>query len=352
MKLIKGRGAQVNPINRFEKHHREIFLDDAQHDEDILNEDLQTNHTTVHPKTILNRIDSPDVPSNWSMNPYQGCEHGCVYCYARITHEYWGYSSGKDFEREILVKENAPQLLDKQLRSKRWKADPIMLSGNTDCYQPAERHYKLSRRLLEVCLKHKHPIGIITKNALVLRDLDILTQLEQHGLVHVHVSITTLNESLRRILEPRTSSTTQRLKTVKTLVDHGIPTNVMMAPVIPGLNSDEVFQLAEAVSATGCTSLAHTMVRLNGAIALLFEDWIHKHLPLKADRVLNLIAEAQGGKLGNTTFGERMKGTGVLAQSINQQIKLAKSKFNLNVPMPDFNTRLFQPNTQPQLTLF
>jgi DNA repair photolyase len=350
--IVKGRGAQINTHNRFNKHSIEVFWDDAQFDVEILSEKKETVHTTIHPKSILNKVDSPDIPANWSMNPYQGCEHGCVYCYARITHEYWGYSAGKDFEQEILIKENAAELLDKKLSSKNWKASPIMLSGNTDCYQPAERRYEITRKLLEVCLKHKHPVGIITKNALVCRDLDLLTELAKEDLVHVHISITTLNEDLRRLLEPRTSSVKNRLKTVKTLVDHGIPTSVMLAPIIPGLNSDEVFDIAEAVEQTGCTSLGHTLLRLNGAIALLFEDWIQKHLPLKANRVLNLIAEAQGGKLGNSNFGERMSGKGVLAESLNQQVRLAKRKFNLTQPLSNFNTKLYKSAKQIQLNLF
>ncbi len=352
IETIKGRGAQINTHNKFLKHTREVFWDDANFDPDVLSENNQTNFTKIHPKTILNKVDSPDVPADWSMNPYQGCEHGCVYCYARITHEYWGYSAGKDFEREIMIKENAADLLDKKLSGKNWKATPIMLSGNTDCYQPAERTFKLTRKLLEICLKHKHPVGIITKNSLVCRDLDILSELAKEDLVHIHVSITTLDEKLRRLLEPRTSSTHNRLKTVKTLIDNKIPTSVMMAPIIPGLNSDEIFELAEAIAQTGCTSLGHTMVRLNGAIALLFEDWIQKQMPLKANRVLNLIAEAQGGKLGNSAFGERMSGTGVLAESINQQVRLAKKKYHLNQPLPNYNTQLFRSAQQIQLNLF
>lgn len=351
-KILKGRGAQFNTQNRFETLVREPFVEDAIYDAEILAEDPSTTYTEVYQKSIINKVDSPDVPSNWSMNPYQGCEHGCVYCYARITHEYWGYSAGKDFEKQILVKKNAAQLLDKKLSSKNWKADPIMLSGNTDCYQPAERKYKITRELLEVCLKHKHPVGIITKNALVLRDIVLLKKLAQNNLVNVHISITTLNEELRRLLEPRTSSGKNRLGTVEKLTDAGIPVNVMMAPIIPGLNSTEIFDIAEASSKAGATCMSHTMVRLNGAIALLFEDWIQKSLPLKANRVLNLIAEAQGGKLGNSNFGERMRGKGAVADSIYQTISLARKTFNLSKKMPSFDTTIFKENKQPQLALF
>ncbi|NNJ54782.1 MAG: PA0069 family radical SAM protein [Bacteroidia bacterium] len=352
MQQLKGRGAQINTDNRFHKHSQEIFWDDAIHDQEILTDSNQTQFTEVHPKTILNKVDRPDVPSEWSMNPYQGCEHGCVYCYARITHEYWGYSAGKDFEQKIMLKMNAPDLLDKKLSGKSWKASPIMLSGNTDCYQPAERKYQITRKLLEVCLKHKHPVGIITKNALVCRDIDLLQELAHHNLVQVHVSITTLNEDLRRLLEPRTSTSKNRFQTVQNLAKNNIPVNVMMAPIIPGLTSDEIFSIAEQASKSGATSLSHTMVRLNGAIALLFEDWIQKTLPLKSTRVLNLIAESQGGKLHNNTFGERMRGKGVLAESINQQVLLAKNKYNLQKKLPKLNTTLFALNRQKQLNLF
>ena len=352
MNQIKGRGAQINITNRFQKHSQEIFWEDAIHDREILAESNQTQFTEVYPKTILNKVDSPDVPSEWSMNPYQGCEHGCIYCYARITHEYWGYSAGKDFEQKIMLKLNAPELLDKKLSSKSWKASPIMLSGNTDCYQPAERKYQITRKLLEVCLKHKHPVGIITKNSLVCRDIDLLQELARHNLVHVHMSITTLNEDLKRLLEPRTSSSKNRFQTVENLAKNNIPVNVMMAPIIPGLTSDEIFNITEKASNSGASSLSHTMVRLNGAIALLFEDWIQKTMPLKSTRVLNLIAESQGGNLHNHNFGERMRGKGVLAESIHQQVRMAKKKFKLDQILPKLNTNLFALNKQKQLNLF
>jgi DNA repair photolyase len=348
----KGRGAQKNTPIRFESTEVETFLQDALYDPEILSEQPNTTFTKVYPKSIVNRVDSPDVPANWSMNPYQGCEHGCIYCYARVTHEYWGYSAGKDFEKEILVKVNAAELLEKRFKSKSWSPEPIMLSGNTDCYQPAERTFKITRSLLEVCLKYQHPVGIITKNALVLRDLDILKQLAKLNLVKVVISLTTLDEELRRTMEPRTSSSANRLKAIEILSEKNIPVSVMMAPVIPGLNSTEIFSVAEAAEKAGAKTLHHTMVRLNGAIALLFEDWINKALPLKAKRVTNLIAEAQGGKLGNSKFGERMSGKGVLAQSIQQQIELAKIKYNLNHKLPAYNLNLFDKKKTPQLRLF
>lgn len=349
---VKGRGALINTTNKFERIEREVFWEDAIHDESILDVNNLTQFTEVQAKTIINRVDSPDVPADWSMNPYQGCEHGCIYCYARNTHEYWGHSAGTDFEQKIMVKTNANVLFRKQIQSRQWKANPIMLSGNTDCYQPAERQYKLSRSILESCLEFNHPIGIITKNALVCRDIDILKELAKRNLVHVHISITTLNEDLRRQMEPRTSSSLLRLQTVKKLSENGIPVNVMFAPIIPGLNSDELFKIAEASKQAGALCLSYTMLRLNGVVSLLFEDWIRKQFPLKANRVMNLIAAAQGGKLNNSQFGERMKGKGAMAEQIGQQIKLARKKFDLNHKMPAFNLGIFNPIKQTQLHLF
>ncbi len=344
--IVKGRGAQINTDNPYSKHS--INYDFPE--DEVVNE--LTQFTEVHPKSIVNRVDSPDVPSDWSMNPYQGCEHGCVYCYARITHEYWGYSAGTDFEQKIMVKKNAAQLLNKRLGSKSWEASPIMLSGNTDCYQPAERKFKITRKLLEVCLKHKHPVGIITKNALVLRDLDIIRELAKLKLIHVHLSITTLDEKVRRSMEPRTSSSAMRLKAVQELSAAGVPVNVMMAPIIPGLNSDEIFELAKQSKESGAICMSYTMLRLNGAVSLLFEDWIRKAFPLKANRVLNLIASSQGGQVSNHKFGERMKGKGVIAESISQQIKLGRKKFGLNTKMPPFDLSLYKSDRHAQLNLF
>ncbi len=351
-KNVRGRGALLNTPSRFNINTVEDFWDRSYYDSEFLTNSNETTYTDIYPKTIVNKVDSPDIPSDWSMNPYQGCEHGSIYCYARITNEYWGYSAGTEFEKNILIKKDAPLLLEKKLQSRSWNGEPIMLSGNTDCYQPAELKFGITRQLLEVCLKHNQPVGIITKNALVCRDIDILKKLAEKNLVQVYISITTLDESLLRAMEPRTSSSRRRLQAIELLSKNNIPVQVMMAPIIPGLNSDEVFTICEAVSKAGATSLNHTMVRLNGAVALLFEDWIQKTFPLKATRVLNLIAESQGGKLGNSNFGERMKGTGVLANSIHQQIRLAKKKFNLNYKPKPLSKSPYQAAPSTQLNLF
>ncbi len=216
-----------------------------------LAEKNKTEYLPIFPKTIVNKVTSPDVGMSYSMNPYQGCEHGCIYCYARNTHEFWGYSAGLDFERKILIKENAPYLLEEMLKTKNWKAETIVLSGNTDCYQPAEKKFEITRACLEVFLKYKHPVGIITKNTLILRDLDLLRELTKDRLIGVNISVTSLSEKTRRLLEPRTATIAKRLETIKILSENNIPVNAMLAPIIPGINSHELLQLARAVSEKG-----------------------------------------------------------------------------------------------------
>lgn len=352
--FVKGRGAQINPDSRFQKNTYNTddeFLEHL-HKSGEGDEKTPTEYIKTYPKTLLNKVPSPDIPSDYSMNPYQGCEHGCTYCYARTTHEYWGYSAGQDFEQKILVKENAAKLLSEKLQSKSWKGEPIMLSGNTDCYQPIERKLGITRELLEVCLKHRQPVGIITKNALVLRDLDILEEMGEMNLVKVAISITSLNNELRSLLEPRTSSTNQKFKAVKQLTDSGIPVSVMMAPIIPALNSHEVFDLAKRASENGAMNFAYTMIRLNGITALLFENWLETYFPDKASKVINQIKDIRGGKLGDTDFKTRMKGQGNIAQQIRDTVSLAKKKYNLNREMPDYDRSLFRKLKKGQLDLF
>lgn len=281
--FIKGRGAQTNVPNRFLEHiyeTRDDFLEFCR----VEGEEAQrskTRYLPIFPKSIVNKVTSPDVGMMYSMNPYQGCEHGCIYCYARNTHEFWGgYGAGLDFERNILVKKDAPKLLEAKLKSKSWIANTIVLSGNTDCYQPAEKKkFEITRKCLEVFLKYRHPVGIITKNALVLRDLDILKELAHYRLIGVNVSVTSLSEATRRILEPRTATITKRLETIRVLSENNIPVNAMLAPIIPGINSHEIMELAKEVSENGALSFGFTVVRLNGAIGQIFEDWIKKTLP-------------------------------------------------------------------------
>ncbi len=312
----------------------------------------RTQYIEIFPKTILNKVTSIDIGMPYSMNPYQGCEHGCIYCYARNTHEYWGYSAGLDFERKILYKKNAAQLLENKLKSTNWEAQNIMLSGNTDCYQPIEKKLEITRKILEVFLKYQHPVSIITKNALILRDLDILTELSKLNLLHVSISITSLKEDTRRILEPRTASIPKRLKTVETLAQNRIPVNVMMAPIIPAINSHEIFNLVKKVSELGAVSAAYTMVRLNGAIGNLFKDWVLKAFPDRAKKILHQIESCHGGQLNDSRFGTRMRGDGNIADQVAMQFRLAKKKYLAHTTLPPFDYTLYGQLKNPQLKLF
>ncbi|MCG2460889.1 PA0069 family radical SAM protein [Flavobacteriaceae bacterium F89] len=351
---IKGRGAQENKANKFLQFSYEMrddFLEFCRIEgEEAANN--KTKYIPAFPKTIVNKVTSPDVRMQFSMNPYQGCEHGCIYCYARNTHEYWGYSAGLDFERKILVKKDAPKLLEKKLRGKIWTARTIVLSGNTDCYQPAEKKFGITRACLEIFLKYRHPVGIITKNALILKDLDILRELAKDTLIGVHVSVTTLSEETRRILEPRTASIKRRLETIKILADNNIPVNAMLAPIIPGINSHEIMNLAKAVSDRGALSFGFTVVRLNGAIGHIFSDWIRKTLPDRADKVLHQIEACHNGTLNDSRYGIRSRGEGKIAQQIHDMMALAKRTYFKDRVFPKLNTDLYPIHKQGQLRLF
>ncbi|WP_165749911.1 PA0069 family radical SAM protein [Cellulophaga sp. Z1A5H] len=351
---IKGRGAQHNNTNKFSEFSyetRDDFLEFCR----IEGEDADSNKTQylpIFPKTIVNKVTSPDIGMEYSMNPYQGCEHGCIYCYARNTHEFWGYSPGLDFERIILIKNDAPKLLEAKLKSKSWKAQTIVLSGNTDCYQPAEKRFKLTKACLELFLKYKHPVAIITKNALILRDLEVLKALAEDNLICVNISITSLSEETRRLLEPRTATIKKRLETIRILSENGIPVNAMLAPIIPGINSHEIMKLAKAVSENGAISFGFTVVRLNGAIGQIFTDWIQKTMPDSAAKVLHQIEECHGGTLNDSRFGIRSKGEGVIATQIHDLMRLAKRTYFKNKGDQPLNTELHEEYKNGQLTLF
>lgn len=352
--FIKGRGAQQNTSNRFLEHAYEMrddFLEFCR----VEGEEAESNKTKyipIFPKTIVNKVDSPDVGMSYSMNPYQGCEHGCVYCYARNSHEFWGYSAGLDFERRILVKKSAPELLEAKIKHKKWKAETIVLSGNTDCYQPAEQKFGITRKCLEVFLKYRHPVGIITKNVLVLRDLDILKELNHHQLVGVNVSVTSLSEKTRRTLEPRTASIKKRLKTIQVLSENGIPVNAMLAPMIPGINSHELLPLAKAVSDHGAVSFGLTVVRLNGAIGQLFSDWIKKAMPDRAEKVLHQIQDCHGGTVNDSRFGTRSRGEGKIAEQIHEMAQIARKRYFNDKSFPPLNTALHEQYKDGQMKLF
>ncbi len=347
---FKGRGAQVNPNNKFSENR---YV--TEHIEG-LDEEFLDNSTTQffeeNPKKIISKSDSPDLRFMHSINPYQGCEHGCIYCYARNSHQYWGFGAGLDFERKIIVKRNAAALLEVEFNKKNYEPATIMLSGNTDCYQPIERKLELTRSLLQVFLKYRHPVSLITKNNLIIRDLDILEKLAELNLVRVAVTLNSLNEELRQKMEPRTVTGKGRLKVMRQLTDAGVPVMLMCAPIIPGLNSDEVPALIKSAAENGARSASFTIVRLNGEIASIFEDWVVKAFPNRAEKVLNMIRECHGGKLNDSRWGIRMKGEGKVAESIHSLFKLSVKRYIGEDSMPPLRTDLFVSKFGRQLDLF
>ncbi len=339
---IKGRGAQINTKNRY------LATDIDKNAEDGIDEyensSPDTQIFTEFPKSIISKVESPDVGMFFSLNPYQGCEHGCIYCYARNSHEYYGFSAGLDFESKIMAKPNAALLLEKEFQKKSWVAKSIALSGNTDCYQPIEKKLKITRSVLNVMLKYGNPVSIITKNSLILRDLDILKALAQDKLVHVYLSITTLEEDLRQKLEPRTATIQKRLDTLATLTEAGIPVGVMAAPIIPGLNHSEIPAILKAASEAGAVAAGYTVVRLNGAIGEIFHDWLQKQFPDRASKVWNQIKELHGGQVNDSRWKTRMSGEGPLASSIQQLFKMANEKYFADRTMPRQDTTRFRHN--------
>ncbi|HVS53089.1 MAG TPA: PA0069 family radical SAM protein [Opitutaceae bacterium] len=309
---IHGRGAAINPPNRFERLQVE-FDPDFPPDE------------RPHPRTqfffdatesLLTKNDSPDVGFCYGLNCYRGCEHGCAYCFARPYHEYLGWSSGLDFETKILVKLRGPALLRSELCARRWQPQPIAMSGATDCYQPAERHFRLTRGCLEVCAELRHPIFIITKNALVTRDLDVLAELARFRCIGVHVSVTSLDPALAGKLEPRASRPAARLEAIRTLSAAGIPVGVMVAPVIPGLNDHEMPAILEAAAAAGAKRAGYVLLRLPFAVKEVFTRWLDDHAPTKKARVLDRVRAMRGGQLYTAEWGRRMSGDGIFAEQL------------------------------------
>lgn len=340
----KGQGAQSNVANRF---HRHTFQPDAEAEASV-----KTQFTEVFPKSIVNPVKSPDLSMEYSLNPYQGCEHGCSYCFARPTHEYWGYSAGIDFERKIMVKKDAAELLEKFFKKRGYTAKTITLSGNTDCYQPVERKLEITRKLLQKFLEYRHPVSIITKNALVLRDLDILSELRKLNLITVNFSIPTVNEDLRRVMEPRTSSVKNKLKAIEELAAADIPVNVMAAPVIPGLNSEEGLQIFKAVSEAGARSAHHILIRLNDTVEPVFIEWLEANFPDRAAKVLNQVRSMRGGNLGEKRFFERYKGEGNIAAMIHHTFKIAHRRYFEGKVIKPLSTEHFSGTKEQQLKLF
>ena len=336
----KGRGAQFNTKNRFLKNDTVIEHPEAIDDWEEAR--LPTQYIMQQSKTIVNKVDSPDVGMGYSMNPYAGCEHGCIYCYARNVHEYWNYSAGLDFEQKILVKKNAPLLLRKFLLHPKWDATPIMLSGNTDCYQPAEQTYRLTRSLLEVCNEFNQPVGILTKNSCILKDKDLLQEMAKKNIVSAMVSITSFNEDLRRIMEPRTTTAVQKLKVINELSSAGVRMGIMMGPMIPGLNEHEMQRIMKAAADNGATFTAYTFIRLNGAVKLLFHDWLFKYLPNHAEKVWSLIEQSHSGKVNDSRWGFRMRGEGILAEMVAQQYKKYGKLYHMNAEEWSLDSSKFQ----------
>jgi len=328
VQYLKGRGAQFNPKNRFLKNER--VKEHIEAIDDWIEPNSQTQYLEETAKGLVNKVDSPDVGMWYSMNPYQGCEHGCTYCYARNAHEYWGYSAGLDFERKIIVKKNAPELLRKFLMNPKWEPLPISLSGNTDCYQPAERKFGITRQLLETCLEFHQPVGIITKNACILRDKDLLTRMAAKKLVSVLISVTSFDEDLRRLMEPRTTTGKQRIRTIRELSAAGVRTGVMLGPMIPGLNEQEMQRIMKSAAESGASFSAYTFIRLNGAIKLIFHDWLYKNFPDRADKVWHLIEASHDGKVNDSRWGVRMRGEGNIAELVAQQYARYNKKYGLN----------------------
>lgn len=351
--VFKSRGTVSNTVGRFEQLER-VEEDDGWDNLDADITPVQTEVIIDSTRTIINYVNSPDISFDRSINPYRGCEHGCTYCFARPTHTYLGYSAGLDFESRILIKPDAAELLRKELAKPSYSCAPIAMGTNTDPYQPLERKYKITRSILEVLAEYKHPVTIVTKNALVERDIDILAPMAAEGLARVFVSVTTLNKDICRTLEPRAAAPHRRIEAIKALSDAGIPTGVMTAPIIPVLTDTEMESILEAAANAGAKNAGYVLLRLPLEVAPLFEEWLKQYFPLKAEHVMSIVKQSRGGKAYNSAFFERQRGVGLFADMIGQRFKLATKKLGMNIERPPMNTKLFSPPqpSQPQMSLF
>ncbi|PYJ52911.1 MAG: radical SAM protein [Verrucomicrobia bacterium] len=359
---IRGRGASWSPANRFEKLHVDVKDVDAV-DVDPGDEPpsqsyggprerprRSTQYFRDRTKTIITRNNSPDVGFETSVNPYRGCEHGCIYCYARPTHEYLGFSAGLDFESKIMVKMDAPELLRTELESLRWKPQVLVMSGVTDPYQPVEKKLRITRGCLEVLAKFRNPVAIITKNRLVTRDIDFLRELARYNAAAVNLSVTSLDSKLQRVLEPRTSSPETRLDAIRVLRAAGIPTGVMVAPIIPGLTDHEVPKILKACANAGAQFAGYTIIRLPWAVAPLFEHWLEEHFPDRKEKILGRIRDLRGnGRLNNSQWRTRMTGEGIFAEQIGSLFKIGCRRAGIG-ERPKLSTAAFR-RTKEQLTL-
>ncbi len=345
---LQGRGAANNPANRFEK----IAYEPEQDWTDPEDPSPATQFLKDHSRTFITYNDSPDVGFDASINPYRGCEHGCIYCYARPTHEYLGFSAGLDFETKILVKEDGPQLLRHELSSPGWKPQVLAISGVTDPYQPVERRLRLTRACLEVLAEFRNPVAIVTKNYLVTRDLDLLGELARHDAAAVFLSVTTLDGSLAQKLEPRASHPMRRLAAIETLTQAGIPTGVMVAPVIPALTDHEMPSILEAAARAGAACAGYILLRLPYGVSPLFEDWLGRHFPERKKKILNRIRSIRSGRLNDPRFVSRMSGEGIFANQVSSLFTVSCQKAGIANRFPKLSTASFQRSAEPQLSLW
>lgn len=348
---LKGRGSLTNARSRFEAWRREVDVDPEGGEEG--RNSIDTIVTLVPAKTIISTNNSKDIPFDASLNPYQGCEHGCIYCYARPSHAYVGLSPGLDFETKIMAKENAAALLQSTLSKSTYIPKPLVLGANTDPYQPIERRLQITRAVLEVLHAHSHPVAITTKSGLVTRDIDVLAEMAQKGLARVFVSVTSLANDISRTLEPRASSPVRRLQTIEKLTAAGIPVGVLVAPVIPAITDVDLEKILEAASSAGATMAAYILLRLPNEVQELFDEWLEAHYPLRKGHVLSLLRQMRGGELYDPRYGHRMRGTGVFADLLSARFKLACKKNGLNTERHELRTDLFERREQTsQLPLF
>ena len=342
---VIGRGSGLRPPNRFGEIHAELDLEQVEHDDEYL-ATLAKVPTTYLPddsRSIISENDSPDLFFRYSLNPYRGCLHGCSYCYARPTHEYLGLNAGIDFETKLFYKPQAAVLFREWLNRSKYEPGPIMVSGVTDCYQPGEREYRLTRACLEVALDARQPMSIVTKNALVLRDLDLLKEMAQHRIISVAISVTTLDATLTKVLEPRSSTPEARLRAIRTLSEHGIPARAMLAPIIPGLTDSELPKLIEAVADAGAESAGMILLRLPLTVQPVFLDWLQTHAPEKREKIESLIRSTRDGQLNQSQFGQRFRGTGAIADQIQQTFRVFAKKAKLDGPGTPLDFSHFQP---------
>lgn len=346
---VVGRGARGGPANRFERTRVEVDFEQLADDDELLADErrVATEFLPDEARTLIRENDSPDIPFRYSVNAYRGCEHGCAYCYARPTHETLGLNAGLDFETRILVKHEAPAMLRRELAAPAWRGDWIAMSGVTDCYQPVERRLQLTRQCLAVMEEARQAVGIVTKNALVVRDLDLLEPMARRNLVQVNLSITTLDAELARTMEPRTSSPAAKLRAMRLLADAGVPTRVMVSPVIPGLTDHELPAILAAAGAAGARSAGFLLLRLPLTVKPVFLDWLERTQPTHKDRILARIRDTRGGRLSDAEFGRRHTGEGEYAEQLRQTFRLFATKQGLDRPLPPLDTSQFQ---RPQPT--